>query len=203
VQGEGFAGAPYVILGQTRDIAWGATTNPMDVTDTYVEQVLPDSTSPSGLSTVYQGRLEHVVAIPETFRVNQRTPGGVDRVVPVPPGNGVPATTLIVPRRNNGPIVAFDSGSGTALSVQYTGFSPTRELDSSGCSIPHAPSTTSSRPRKGAWRLAGVVACARCLGGERPGRPPVGAAICSATSGIPSPSVASHADLADVLGCGG
>jgi penicillin G amidase len=129
VQGEGFAGTPYVILGQNRDIAWGATTNPMDVTDTFVEQVRPDPTSPSGLSTVYQGRLEHVTAIPEMFRVNQRTPGGVDQVVAVPPGNGVPATTLIVPRRNNGPIVAFDSASGTALSVQYTGFSPTRELD--------------------------------------------------------------------------
>src|SRR6266545_1321071 len=58
VQGEGFAGTPYVILGQNRRIAWGATMNPMDVTDTYVEQVRPDPTSPSRLSTVYLGHLE-------------------------------------------------------------------------------------------------------------------------------------------------
>jgi penicillin G amidase len=129
VQGEGFAGTPYVILGQNRRIAWGATTNPMDVTDTYVEQVRPDPTSPSGLSTVYEGQLEHVVAIPETFRVNLRTPGQQDAIGTVPPGGGIPPATLVVPRRNNGPIVALDAAAGTALSVQYTGFSPTRELD--------------------------------------------------------------------------
>src|SRR5262249_11007968 len=41
----------------------------------------------------------------------------------------IPPVTLIVPRRNNGPIVRLDLDSGTALSVQYTGFSPTRELE--------------------------------------------------------------------------
>ena len=126
VQGEGFAGTPYVILGHNRRIAWGATTNPMDVTDTYIEQVRPDPTSPSGLATVYNGHLEHVLAVPETFRVNTRSPAGV---VVVPPGGGVPAATLIVPRRNNGPIVSLNAAAGTALSVQYAGFSPTRELD--------------------------------------------------------------------------
>jgi penicillin amidase len=129
VQGEGFAGVPYVVLGQNRHIAWGATTNPMDVTDTYVEQVRPDPTSPSGLSTVYQGRLEHVVAIPQTYRVNARVAGQQDVIVPVPPGAGVPERTYVVPRRNNGPILALDAVAGTALSVQYTGFSATRELD--------------------------------------------------------------------------
>lgn len=41
----------------------------------------------------------------------------------------MPAATLIVPRRNNGPILSLDRTNGVALSVQYTGFSPTRELD--------------------------------------------------------------------------
>ena len=129
VQGEGFAGTPFVILGQNKHIAWGATTNPMDVTDTYIEQVRPDPTSPSGLSTVYEGALEHIVPIPETFRLNARVPGATDTVVPAPPGSGLPEQTLIVPRRNNGPIVSFDASAGTALSVQYAGFSATRELD--------------------------------------------------------------------------
>ncbi|MDG4825419.1 penicillin acylase family protein [Asanoa sp. WMMD1127] len=131
VQGESFAGAPYVILGQNRRVAWGATTNPMDVTDTYVERLVPDPASPSGLSTVYQGRPEPVVAIPETFRVNARSADATDTLVTVPPGGDVPAATLIVPRRNNGPIVSLDRAAGTALSVQYTGFSATRELEAS------------------------------------------------------------------------
>jgi len=129
VQGEGFAGTPYVILGQNKRVAWGATTNPMDVTDTYVEQVRPDPTSPSGLATAYRGQLEHVLPIPETFKLNARTPGQHDTIITVPPGGGVPAATLIVPRRNNGPIISLDQATGTALSVQYAGFSPTRELD--------------------------------------------------------------------------
>ena len=43
--------------------------------------------------------------------------------------DGVPPATLIVPRRNNGPVVQLDLAHGSALSVQYTGFSPTFELE--------------------------------------------------------------------------
>ena len=35
VTGVGFPGSPGVILGQNQDITWGATTNPMDVTDVF------------------------------------------------------------------------------------------------------------------------------------------------------------------------
>jgi penicillin G amidase len=122
--GEGFAGTPGFAQGANRDIAWGSTTNPMDVTDTYLEQIRPDPAAPSGLATVYEGRLEPVQAIPETFRANT---GG--QVAVVPPGDGIPAATLIVPRRNQGPIVQLDQAAGTALSVQYAGFSATQELD--------------------------------------------------------------------------
>jgi penicillin G amidase len=47
----------------------------------------------------------------------------------VAPGRVIPPATLIVPRRNNGPIVNLDTAAGAALSVQFTGFSGTRELD--------------------------------------------------------------------------
>src|SRR5215471_1888184 len=124
VEGEGFAGAPGVIIGHNRFIAWGATTNPMDVTDTYQEKIVPDPTSPSGLSTVYRGSLEHVVPIPETFRYNT---GGA--LATATAADGVPPATLIVPRRNQGPIVELDLAHGAGLSVQYTGFSPTFELE--------------------------------------------------------------------------
>jgi len=40
VEGEGFAGVPGVIIGHNRWITWGATNNPMDVTDTYQEKVV-------------------------------------------------------------------------------------------------------------------------------------------------------------------
>jgi penicillin amidase len=129
IQGDSFPGSPYVIVGQNRDITFGATQHFTDVTDTFVEQVRSDPASPSGLSTVYKGRLEPVVAIDETFRVNPRTPGRQNALDVVPPGGAIPAQTLIVPRRNNGPIIMVNRAAGTALSVQYTGFSPTTELD--------------------------------------------------------------------------
>jgi len=129
VMGSGFAGVPFVIVGQNRRVAWGATVSPLDVTDVFLEQVVPDAASPSGLSTVYQGVHEPVLPIPETYRVNLVGDGVADNVVPMPPGGGIPAATLIVPRRNHGPIVQLDLAAGRALSVQYTGFSGTREVD--------------------------------------------------------------------------
>ena len=68
--GSGFAGTPGVIVGNNRFISWGATVNPMDVTDTFAEQVVPDPASPSGLSTMAKGQKEPVIPIPETFRQN-------------------------------------------------------------------------------------------------------------------------------------
>jgi penicillin amidase len=129
VIGSGFAGAPGVVVGHNRFISWGATVNPLDVTDTYLEQVRSEPSSPSGLATMYQGRPEPVVPIPEVFRQNNPGSGRPDDVTVVPAGGQVPAATLIVPRRNHGPIIQLDRAAGTALSVQYTGFSPTTEVD--------------------------------------------------------------------------
>lgn len=130
VVGSTFPGVPFVVLGQNQHIAWGATVNPMDVTDTFQEQVVPDASSPSGLSTVYLGTPEPLIPIPEVFRFNVVGDDEPNNLVVVPPGSGsVPPATLIAPRRNNGPIISIDPATGFALSVQYTGFSPTRELD--------------------------------------------------------------------------
>jgi len=121
VEGEGFAGAPGVIIGHNRWIAWGATTNPMDVTDTFLEKVVLDPGSPSHLATVYEGSREPIIPIAETFRYND---GGTLTTAT----SGVPAATLIAPRRNNGPIIQLDTEHEAGLSVQYTGFSATSEL---------------------------------------------------------------------------
>lgn len=128
--GSGFPGIPGVVQGYNRDIAWGTTNNLIDVTDTYQEQLVPDPSSPSGLSSLYMGQLEPVIPIPEVFRANQPGNGIPNDIVAVPAGGQIPPATLIIPRRNNGPIVSFNPATGVALSVQYAGFSATRELDS-------------------------------------------------------------------------
>ncbi len=47
--GSSVTGTPWVVLGQNRRVTWGETTTGFDVTDTYIEQLVPDASSPSGL----------------------------------------------------------------------------------------------------------------------------------------------------------
>jgi penicillin amidase len=129
VIGNGFPGTPGVTLGHNRFVSWGATNDGIDVTDTFQEQVVPDATSPSGLSTVFKGKLEHIIPVPEVFKVNNVGDGIPDNLSVVPPGGSIPPATLIVPRRNNGPIISLDTKTGSALSIQWTGFSATHEID--------------------------------------------------------------------------
>jgi penicillin G amidase len=129
VFGGTFAGVPGVIHGYNRYIAWGSTNNLVDVTDVFAEKVEGDPTSPSGLSTVYKGAREWLIPIPQVFRVN-RLSGTPNDVVPVPPSASIPAATLVMPRRDGGPIINLDLAGGTALSVQYVGFAATQELES-------------------------------------------------------------------------
>lgn len=132
VIGNGFPGVPSIVTGHNRDIAWGATVNPLDVTDFYAETLVPDGDSPSGLSTLYQGSLEAVTPIPEQFYFNLPGNGTPDDMALADPAvHGVPTATLIVPRRNNGPLisVATTAAGLRGLSLQFTGFSGTRELE--------------------------------------------------------------------------
>jgi penicillin amidase len=124
VIGEGLPGVPVVVVGHNRSLAWGLTDDPLDTWDSFQEKVVADANSPSGFSTVYQGLYEPIIPIPQVFRVNN---GGV--ITTLAPGNGIPAAALIVPRRNNGPIVSFDPKKGTAISMQWTGFSGSREIE--------------------------------------------------------------------------
>ncbi|HEV8658854.1 MAG TPA: penicillin acylase family protein, partial [Thermoanaerobaculia bacterium] len=124
VAGMGFPGAPSVIQGQNERIAWGSTVHPMDVTDLYQEQLVPEATSPSGFASIYKGAKENVIPIPLAFRINATGDGVKDNLVPVTAG--VPQAALIVPR--HGPIIQLDK-SGVAISVQYVGFYPTHELE--------------------------------------------------------------------------
>src|SRR5581483_7855986 len=69
-------GAPGIILGCNDRVCWGATVNPMDVTDWYQEHLVVDLATMTPKGTMFGDGVEPVVMIPQTFRVNQ-------------PGNGV------------------------------------------------------------------------------------------------------------------
>ena len=126
--GVGFPGAPLVVQGHTDRIAWGSTVNPMDVTDAYQEMVVPDSASSTGFSSMYNGQREPLSGIPQTFRVNNPGNGTPNDLSVVPSSATVPSATLIVGRRN-APIVSLNFATGAAVSIQYVGFGPTRELE--------------------------------------------------------------------------
>lgn len=126
--GVSFPGAPGVIQGFNDRIAWGSTVNALDVTDFYQEQVI---TNPAGVpfATFFRGVVEPLVIIPQTFRVNL-VGDGVFNNTAVVSGGSIPPATFVVPRRNNGPLLTAPSGSPlTAISVQYSGFSATREVE--------------------------------------------------------------------------
>lgn len=135
VIGVSFPGTAGVILGCNPWICWGATVNPMDVTDIYLEEVQLDPLLGLPVATTFDGQPEPLLPIPQTYFVNALNPAQPDTVVDSGIGITDPGgLTLIVPRRNNGPIInlAVDPGDPTraaALSVQYTGWGPTRELE--------------------------------------------------------------------------
>lgn len=122
-----FPGIPYVLIGHNEHITFTATNSLLDVSDVYSERVVQDPASPSGLSTMFEGRMEPLLALPQVFMANTPGDGTRDNLVRV--ATGVPAAVLIAPRRNNGPLIQFDPEKGTALSLQWTGHSGTREFD--------------------------------------------------------------------------
>ena len=126
--GVGFPGAPLIVQGHNERFAWGSTVNPMDVTDAYQEQVVPDAAGPAGLSSIYRGAREPLTPIAQTFRANQVGNSTPNDLVVIPPSASVPQATLIVGRRN-APIVSLDLTTGAAVSVQWVGHGPTRELE--------------------------------------------------------------------------
>jgi len=136
VTGVSFPGTPGVVIGCNDSICWGATVNGMDVTDVFNEvllaQIPGQPTTPT--ASLFEGAPEPLQFIPQTFMVNILGNG-----VPNDQANaGVPASsggmTMVVPRRNNGPIVqvSYNPASATpltGLSVAYTGWSATQEVE--------------------------------------------------------------------------
>ena len=127
VSGLAPPGTPGILLGCTPVFCWGLTVNPLDVTDTFQEQ-LRLNTFGLPTHTMYQGVAEPVNWVFQTYRVN-RLDGVLDNVerdTSIGYTNG--GMTVLVPRRNNGPILSIQGNIG--LSVAYAGWGATHELDS-------------------------------------------------------------------------
>jgi penicillin amidase len=136
VSGVGFPGVPGVILGQNEHVSWGATTNPMDVTDLFFDelhggqacQVLEPPTQVCIFSAGAFHPVEVNLAV--RYRANQIGDGILDNTE-------VAATSplLTVPFRSFGPIVDVEDetvivggGVTSAVVLQYTGLHATGEV---------------------------------------------------------------------------
>jgi penicillin amidase len=120
-------GTPWPILGCAPNFCWGLTTNSLDVTDTYIEQFVLNS---YGLPTHtrYNNTIEPVLWVFQSFYANNLGDGTADNVTR---NNSIGYTnggiTVLIPRRNNGPVLDIDGTQG--LSVQYAGWGATFELE--------------------------------------------------------------------------
>ncbi len=126
VIGSSAAGTPCVIRGHNRHLAWGVTNSRLDISDVYAETIVVDATSPSGLSILHNGTPEPIVPRLEAFFYNPLDGSGLARAPDRP--------VLSVPRRNNGPLITApapdpDTGALSALSLQSTAFSATRDIE--------------------------------------------------------------------------
>ncbi len=122
-------GTPWPILGCTTKFCWGLTTNSLDVTDTYFESFVLNT---YGLPTHtrHNTGIEPVLWVFQSFFANNPTnavPDDVARVNSIGYTNG--GITVIVPRRNNGPVVSIDTANRSGVSIQYAGWGATLELE--------------------------------------------------------------------------
>jgi penicillin amidase len=140
VSGVGIAGSPGVILGQNDRVTWGATTNPMDVSDTFLDEfhaLLPECFLIGAIACIFSEGTFHPVELEfPTYLVNQVGDSILDNLVDVTGSLPTEAQLVAtVPFRSFGPIlgisdpsVILTGGITDALVLQYTGFHATGEL---------------------------------------------------------------------------
>ncbi|HSR54054.1 MAG TPA: penicillin acylase family protein [Acidobacteriota bacterium] len=136
VAGVTFPGAPNFVQGCNEVMCWGSTVNPLDVTDVFQDTLVVDFSGflPEILGIRVGEEIEEVELIGQAFRVNDPASGTEDDLSQASVGLLEGGLAVSVPRRNDGPIVDFtfpEDPSGVvdipALSVQFTGWSATRE----------------------------------------------------------------------------
>lgn len=126
--GVSLPGVPGIIQGCNQRICWGTTTNSLDVTDVFQEQ-FQVNTLGLPYATVHGGRAEPVQWIVQSFFVNNigdNQPDNLTRDTSIGYLNG--GITVVVPRRNHGPVLQISGSQG--LSVAFAGWGPTFELES-------------------------------------------------------------------------
>jgi penicillin amidase len=140
VNGVGFPGVPGVILGQNEDVTWGATTNPMDVSDVFLDELhafTPGCLAIGALACIRSEGTFHPVEISfPTFFSNVIGDGIQDNLADVTASLPFEAQIIAtVPFRSFGPVIAITDpgivstgGVTDALVLQYTGFHATGEL---------------------------------------------------------------------------
>jgi penicillin amidase len=133
--GVGFPGVPGVILGQNENVTWGATNNPMDVSDIFSDTLTCDPGIPLPTCSIFSDGMPRAVTIEiAEYSANNPGSGTANDVNPVP----LPLEQRLiatVPFRSFGPIlditdpsIVLNGGVTAALTLQYTGFHATREL---------------------------------------------------------------------------
>ncbi len=126
--GVSLPGVPGIIQGCNQRICWGTTTNSLDVTDVF-QETFRVNTLGLPYATMHGTVEDPVQWVFQSFFVNAIGDGQSNNIVrdnSIGYRNG--AITVIVPRRNNGPVLQIDGASG--LSVAYAGFGATFELES-------------------------------------------------------------------------
>ena len=129
VMGVQFPGVPGVILGMNRHIAWGATVNNLDVTDTYSESVV--HCTAGGDVPCVQTKAGEVRLVPreESFQIGFA--GNVSKTVTFTlydvPGHG-PITPRITGSDVASVAVRPLHVGGVEMSVRWTGHEPTQEV---------------------------------------------------------------------------
>ena len=114
VNGVNPPGAPGTLLGCNNVSCWGMTVNPLDVTDFYNEEFLTNAlTLPT--HTVYKGNPEPMQQVFNSWFVNVVGDGVADNLVRANVGYTSGGITLVIPRRNDGPVLSIDGNSGLSL----------------------------------------------------------------------------------------
>ena len=114
--GGAFPGVPGALIGRGAHVGWGVTVVGYDVTDLYLEQVVPSSTpgcpSPVGC-VLFNGGL--VGLLPVQYK-QIKVHGAAD----------ASTTVFVVP--HHGPLVSFNQTTGKAISMRWTGHETTADL---------------------------------------------------------------------------
>lgn len=122
VEGVTFPGIPGIILGHNGKVAWTATTAFHDVNDLYLETIVP-CTEGGGDCVVFDGGQVPIEQVQEEVKVGAL--GTITRTIDAT-YEWVPHHGPIIPTVADGELVP--RAGSQALSVRYTGHSPSYEL---------------------------------------------------------------------------